>query len=356
MERSPTVLMVSPSYLPAIGGVEKHVETISKRLQRIGYKISILTVAHGHDLQLVEYLDGIRVIRMPFFYSQHPLLGWLWVLLNRNLLINHDIIHVHDTVPLLFWWLPIRLLYPLKRATATFHGFERDPIPFLFVLLRKIANRVASSSICIGNFIETKYRIKCGQNTVGAVESDDSKYPISLETSVFVGRLERDTGIMDYLDALTILRDSHGIELPLRIVGEGQLLSEIEEKARVNNIKLEIVGIVDNPKPFVGGSRFCFAAGYLSILEALNAGVPVVGLARSPLKHEYLLSMKKAGAPISVQQSPEKIASEISRLLSEPGLYDHIQRTGRSFASKMKWSALIRLYANLWKGNASSNL
>jgi glycosyltransferase involved in cell wall biosynthesis len=263
-------------------------------------------------------------------------------------LVKHDIIHVHDTLPLLFWWLPLRLLYPLKRVSVTFHGFERDPIPHHFVLLRRLANRVASRTLCIGRFIQTQYGIKCGKISVGAVTPSKSSNPSPEDSALFVGRLEEDTGILDYVETIHILKEKYNIDIPLRILGEGRLADEIKQRARESKVTIELLGVVDNPEYYIERARFCFAAGYLSILEALALSVPVIGLAKTSLKHEYLLSMKEAGAPISIQQSSSLIADEVVRLLSDNELYSRIQSTGRAFALKMNWEKLEIIYLKMW--------
>ncbi|MFW9850622.1 MAG: glycosyltransferase family 4 protein [Candidatus Thorarchaeota archaeon] len=348
MKHITSLLMVSPRYLPAIGGVEKHVHTLAKRLLKRGITVTILTVSHSSELKTMEFIEGIKILRMPYSYSRVPVLGWLWVLKHIRKFENHDVIHFHDTIPLLFWGVPLLLLYAFRRVAVTFHGYEKDPVPLRFLLLRKIASKLISNTLCIGSFIESIYGIKCRKKTVGAVTQNKIEPRNSSNIAIYLGRLEEDTGILEYIEAIRILREKHGFKLPIRVIGGGSLRDTIERKSREYGITIELLGVVGKPDPFLADSKFCFASGYLSILEALSNNVPVIGLAKTPLRHKYLLSMKTAGAPISIQQSAEFVADEMAHLLTNRKLYSKIQVAGRKFTIKMSWEELERMYIKMW--------
>lgn len=60
------LLMVTPRYLPYTGGVESHVDQVSRRLARAGIDVTILTTDPDHNLPPVQHYDpGVTVQRVP---------------------------------------------------------------------------------------------------------------------------------------------------------------------------------------------------------------------------------------------------------------------------------------------------
>ena len=151
--------MVAPRYRPAIGGVEKHLEKLCEGIERIGMQVTILTKSHKSDLKNQEVVGTTRIIRIPFGWDRNPFLVYIWMVLNRKQFSKFNIVHCHDPMPLLQWYLPLRILYRHRPMFATFHGYERDPVPIVFKILRKIAIFFVKASICIGHFIPRIYNI-----------------------------------------------------------------------------------------------------------------------------------------------------------------------------------------------------
>jgi len=77
---------------PRVGGVEKHVERVADRLQRIGHKIKIISE---------------RDIKYPHIKFLGLLCIWFWLFKNRSLIKQSDIIHCHDVF---IWYLPFRFV------------------------------------------------------------------------------------------------------------------------------------------------------------------------------------------------------------------------------------------------------
>jgi glycosyltransferase involved in cell wall biosynthesis len=57
------VLQLTDFYRPVIGGLERHVETLSRELIRCGHTVTVATLQTGDD-PAEEILDGVRVIRI----------------------------------------------------------------------------------------------------------------------------------------------------------------------------------------------------------------------------------------------------------------------------------------------------
>jgi glycosyltransferase involved in cell wall biosynthesis len=57
--------MVTPRYLPHIGGVERYVHEISTRLAREGVDVTVLTTDPSRESPPREAVDGVEVVRVP---------------------------------------------------------------------------------------------------------------------------------------------------------------------------------------------------------------------------------------------------------------------------------------------------
>lgn len=67
------VLQLTDFYRPVIGGLERHVETLSRELIRYGHTVTIVTLQTGDD-PAEEILDGVRVIRIRGWSGSLPVL------------------------------------------------------------------------------------------------------------------------------------------------------------------------------------------------------------------------------------------------------------------------------------------
>ncbi len=341
------ILMVAPRFYPAIGGIEKHLMNVCSILSDWGYHITIVTTTHEAFLPSSEYVGRIRVIRMPYGWDKSPL-AYIWFLKNRSTLKDFDVVHLHGTIPTLLWYLPLRLLHCRIPTFGTFHGFERDPVPFFFKILRRIARRLVKRSICVGSFIKKIYQIECDVITIGAVQPQRLSQNKGGDI-IYIGRLEPDTGITEYINALAILKQ-RGIELKMTVVGDGTLRYQLEEIAHTLQLNVDFLGFVEDPTTIMADHSFCVAAGYLSILEAFSFGIPVICIARSSLKHQYYVGVREISGPISIQTSPEGVADELVRLINNPTLYKRISERSCRFAKKMTWGRIARTYLRMWFG------
>jgi glycosyltransferase involved in cell wall biosynthesis len=93
MSDAPRVLQVTPRYSPWIGGVEVHVEEISKRLTRLGWQVEVATTGPSAD----EWVDGIHVRRFPALSpggNYHLSPGLLRFLRAHGR--DYDLVHAHS--------------------------------------------------------------------------------------------------------------------------------------------------------------------------------------------------------------------------------------------------------------------
>ena len=166
------IVFITPSFYPSIGGVEKHVFEISKRLVEKGNEVTVLTetsstfkASKKRIYQSISRSDSVglkseqpvkssylttkthNMIRIYYFtFGRH---GWakkfrIWLTLFRykNLIEDADIVHCHDVF---IWYLPFRFLFPRKKIFTTFHGYESYPIKKRAIIIRKISEILSNS-------------------------------------------------------------------------------------------------------------------------------------------------------------------------------------------------------------------
>ncbi len=347
------MIMITPRYAPAIGGVERHVSRVVEQLARRGYETTVLTVSHDIRLASRERVGHAYILRIPPSQcARVPLNALWWILLRLRDLASYDIVHFHDVTTLL-WGLPLIICRLRRRVFITFHGFERDPVPVIWRAIRRMVARLVEGTMCVGQFIRQQYQVNCDEVTLGAVET----VPQDVRGNggaIFVGRLERDTGVLEHIRALEILKTKHNIDLSLLVCGSGRLSDAIHKRAISSGLSVNLLGVVRDTTVFMRQSSICLAGGYLSILEALSLGLPVIGIAVTPLKMAYLRSMRDAGAPISIQTTPEGVAREILRVLRDGALCQSLAMRGRAFAATRTWERVMEQYIDLWSNRRRS--
>lgn len=251
------ILFLTRRAWPEIGGVERHIKEVSLRLKR-----------KGHIVRIISEKD----IKYPHVKFIGLLYIWFWFFKNRKLIKNFDIIHCHDVF---IWYLPFRFLYFSKKVVLTIHGLEWDrPLSLVSILQKKLAIYLSNKSVGVGNFL-TKYV----GNKLDLIFYGASFLNIKYKNYkrkkmiVYVGRLENNTGLLEFLKWLKHKK------LKCDFVGDGPLRKKCE--------KFGVVHGFTNPLPFYKKAKYCVPGGYLAALEALNAGCELKLFWNNKIKEDY---------------------------------------------------------------------
>lgn len=344
-----SILFFSRSFYPHIGGVEKHVLEISKRLVAKGHSVSVVTEELStKDIPKHESINSIEVYRIPVgrndWLRKFRIWGEIWKL--RNLIKTSNIVHCHDVF---FWYLPFRFLYLTKKVFTTFHGYESFPLKSKDIAMRKIAEKLSMGNICIGHFMKKWYGTKPTHTAYGGVDALDIKnHPFGkLRTKIkngngvlFVGRLDEQTGILTYVDAVKLIRKKNPY-FKFEIIGDGKFRQEIERDFKV-------LGFQKNPEKYFLKYNFAFVSRYLSILEAMAAKRLVFAAYDNPLKEDYL-RMAPFSKYIIIFSSPSELVSKISFYIDNPKEKEKIIESAYSWVKKCTWEEMTNIYLKLWK-------
>lgn len=333
------ILMLTSSYAPRLGGVEKHVARVARELQRSGHRVRVITPRWSPNLPPQETRDGVPVERL------NPRHRWPLGALFRHVAWA-DLVHSHDAYPFLKYYLPLRFLCPHVPVFVTFHGYESYPIPREARLLRRVVLRLSAGTLCVGAFIPKWYGFGCDGITYGGVDAEQEPN-LDGEGAVFVGRVEPDTSLPVYLHALAELRDRHRVRLSLHVCGGGAKRAEAEVLARSLGIHATFHGMVGEVTLFLRAARFAFVSGYLAMLEAMTAGAVVAATYDTPLKEDYLRLFP--GAPYIVTAgSAGVLADRLARLVRDSRRRQDMARQAFAFARRQTWAKVARLYLSLY--------
>ena len=238
------LLMLTPYFPPHVGGVEQHVLRVSQELAARGHFVRVLTLRHAPDLPRHKEMGPLEVFRTPRSRLARA------VGLRLRLLREADIVHCHDAYAFRRFVGPMRLLSG-RPIFITFHGYEGYPIAAGAIRLRQAIAGKVRGSICMGEFICRHYHTRCDHISYGGVDMPDPPAPPPSPSggAVFIGRLEPDTAIETYLEALRIARDEHGVRLDLEVCGDGSLRPALERYAAEHALSVLFRGAVADVRP-----------------------------------------------------------------------------------------------------------
>ncbi len=353
------IVFISSAFYPSIGGVETHALAVARELSKRGHKVTIITenkqskgksdskasksksnVKSTHFVR--KRLDQIDIYYFKFgqynFFKKFKI--WIYLFQSRRLFSNADVIHVHDVF---IWYLPLRFYFWNKKVFTTFHGYETVfPPEEIAKFIRKISEKLSYGNIIIGEFIKKWYGTHPDIVMYGGVDKMPlSKYKITNKRRrklriLFIGRLEKDIGVLIYRDALRILAEKN-IDFALTIHGEGSLRAEIEAYGKVE-------GFVKDLRSSIKKSDIVFSSSYLTMLQVMQLGKPIFAAYNNPLKHDYLRTSPFAEY-ITVSGNAHELARQLSRF--RPNI-NKLEK-GQKWAQEQTWEKVTDVYLQLWE-------
>ena len=348
-------IMITPSYPPRVGGVEKHVFEVHLALKRMGLRGEI--VVFKEPPAGTENTEDVIWIPFRRLWGWVPKTARLRVTLKLANLFRKEkpkVIHFHDGTIYAFVSL-LRFCGLLERTYMTFHGWEGvyPPAPQAISKRQRIANTV-QGSIAIGDFIEKWYGTRSDIVNYGGV--DVGRYG-SLKTADhdpnvlrigYFGRLEPDTGILEVVETVQKCGNKSDKKVRLDIYGEGSLRDKLLSIMKKNQLTdITILPPVRDTSSILAKYKIVVASGYLTILEALCAERIVFAQYHNALREDYL-RMHPAASSMFICKSVDDFSAGISLCLSDPEGVIVKCRVGWDWAKKQSWESVAIMYANLW--------
>jgi glycosyltransferase involved in cell wall biosynthesis len=334
------ILFLTPSYWPHVGGVERHVEEVSKMLAR-KHQVTIITQQTQKSSPFHEqHIANIDVWRMPVSTGGKKFAIWSWLAAHISLLLQADVLHVHDVF---FWLLPFLPFLFWKKIFVTFHGYEAPgPLTKKQIFWHRFAARAARGNICIGQFHCQWYGVKPDMISFGGVDTPQptSKKHAKKHSAIFIGRLAQDTGIWQYLQAVHLLK-LQGRNIHLDVYGDGELLSICQTFAHKKKLSVRFHGFAKDANKNIDAATIVFASQYLTILESLARRKNVIAYADTPIKKSYLRETPFAKW-IHIAYSIADIAASAEKKAV-------VNAAASDWARAQTWQKLSNQYEQLWQ-------
>lgn len=337
------IIFLSRLFWPHVGGVETHVMGLSKKLVESGHSVVVITEQYDDQLPLSEKVERIQIFRIPYSILQSKFTLWKWMWAKRKLFSKSSVTHIHDV----YWWfLPIRFwFFRSHRSYVTFHGYEGKEPSQKIVMQRKLYEKLALKNLCVGEFLNKWYGTNADVVSYGASELKGGKklkVAEKIYRAVFIGRLDNDTNILAYIKAMKLMKTP----LMLDVYGDGNQLNEAKNFSYAHAMPVAYHGWTTNVEKVLTGVDVAFCGGYLSILEAMQAGVLVAAIYSSPIKKDYLLLHPMAEQMIIAPNFVE-LAEAIDTLTYERR--KEMVGIAHRWASLQTFDQLRDQYLALWK-------
>lgn len=349
------IAQVAPYFHPHLGGVESHVETISRELARRGHDVHVLTSllpgtkareeAHGYTIHRVPQ-------RMNLFTT--PVTPTLREALQRE--GAWDLVHAHSPPPMTAWYSARAARKLRVPHVLTYHCDLEIPFPggslvvevFRRTLGRYAVNHSAALVATTRTYAATS-RALWHRPDVAVIPNpvDPARFSPGIKgdairerhklgdrpVALFVGRLTHHKGVDDFVRAARFTP----ADIVHLVVGDGPHRAHLERLARDLGVQEKVlfagkVDYQDLPRYYAAAtmgvlpSTSRLEAFGIAALEAMATGKPVV-LSRMPGMQEVIEN--EGTGLLAEPMDPQDLAAKIARIAADPKLAEAMGLRGR---------------------------
>ena len=310
------VLLVHVWYWPHIGGGNQHVEHIARQLVARGHKATVWCADIPEHSEKRFVRDGVEVIRLP----PTRVLGGIDPIVSiKDLDMDFDIVHLHDTLPVLIRRSVKRARKEGVPVVTTFHNdyikttlFGKILKRLRWVLQGRRTLHASNARIALTPYYARHLQgrgvrkpidvLPNGFEPVAEDATRPSTLPPDSETQpllVFVGRLSEQKGLDVLMDAWDLLCETGEPQARLAIAGSGELDQWLNERIATSTYPDSIakLGRVNDSE-----KRWLFEQAKGVLIPSRFEGLPTV-----------LLEAMHAGAPTVMAD-----VNDLGRLVTEP--------------------------------------
>ena len=348
------IVFLCNRFWPAVGGVERYVGELARALLAAGHRVVVVAGDHAGGLPAREEHKGVIIHRFPALRS--PMRCRVRLLGLRRLFNHADIVHVCDTQMVEYYRRMIGWIVKPPTVCMTMHGMSCvHPVPQRELRNAHRATRYVDAVAHDGAFIGKWLRLTPDAVIPQGLRPKAGQLPHVPEpeepSAVYVGRLEPDTGVGLYLDALIALRAKHGIDLPLHVYGAGSLEAALEEQAAAQGLNATFHGAVPHAQYRISDHKLAFVSGRMAIHEAMARRRAVVAAWCNPIRADYVGA--EAFSPfILTGGSGDELAAHAARLLGDDAYRHELTTQALEHVRPLSWERTAEEYVRLWKGAA----
>jgi glycosyltransferase involved in cell wall biosynthesis len=246
------ILQVTADYYPKIGGVERHVRSISEQLAGMGHDVVVATMTGERDGRPVDLLGGVRLRRFgsiglgPAYRLPVGLTGYL-----RRVGDGFDVIHVHNyhtaMLPVVAASHP-RCLVVTTHLNDRAHSRVADVLHYPYAPVGRWSLSRAGAVICVSlaerQRVLTRFRLAPERVLVIPNGVDVARFQAMAAGSardpsllLVAGRLEAYKRVGQVIDVLALLPD----RFRLAIVGDGPMRPVLQERAAALGVSERVI-------------------------------------------------------------------------------------------------------------------
>lgn len=311
-----SVLLVHVWYWPHIGGGNQHVEHIARQLVARGHKATVWCADIPEHEEKRFIRDGVEVIRLP---PKRVLGGIDPVVSINDLDMDFDIVHLHDTLPVLIRRSVKRARKEKIPVVTTFHN-DYIKTSLSGKMLKRIRWAIqgrrtlhaSDARIALTPYYANHLKGRGVRKTIDVLPNgfepvaEDAVRPSSLPDGseelpllVFVGRLSEQKGLDVLMNAWDVLCQQGEPPARLAIAGSGELNEWLDERIASSTYPDSIakLGRVEDAE-----KRWLFEQAKGVLIPSRFEGLPTV-----------LLEAMHAGAPTVMAD-----VNDLGRLVTEP--------------------------------------
>ncbi|MFA5864904.1 MAG: glycosyltransferase family 4 protein [Phycisphaerae bacterium] len=372
------ICLLTPTFLPKLGGVEIIVSSLADQYIRAGHRVIVVTqwprkgrgLAQDHTLAY----PVVRYRRPISFVWSFGLRGITKALDRAYKELAFDVIHCHLAFPA----GPVALAYAKSRnipVVITTHGSDirldsryRQRKSLWEKISRSL--READAVTAISDEMKSLLQQVIGESSKeiplipNAVDVEEFNNPVRFDSTwpihpdkpfvLYLGGLTHKKGVNFLMEAISSLSKAGKWSAKLIVAGDGSDRRELEELTRANGLSqtVQFIGKVEGAlkKYLLQNCRYVvmpsLTEGFpLVALEAFSCGKPLV--ASSVGRLTELLSENQNLGLLSVPGDSSLLADAIMKMESQ--LQNYKPEPIRNFARQFDWAKVSQAYLDLYR-------
>jgi alpha-1,3-mannosyltransferase len=376
-----SVTHIVRQYLPSVGGMEEVVRNIAlHQLHSSNHTTRIITLNRlfRHDQKNVaapclparEIIDGIEVIRLPYFgSSRYPLCPGLLRPSILRALSNSDVIHVHGVDFFYDFLAVIQWLHQRPLVLSTHGGFFHTRFAshakhVYFNTITRFSARAYQRVVATSENDATVFRKIINDDKLEVIENgvDVKKYahqssPSLTPTLIYFGRWSSNKGL---LEVLTLFSQLHSAAPEWRLIIAGReydhTKEELLEYARALGIaaNLELIAnpTDDEIRQAIGKASYFICLSHhegfgIAPIEAMSAGLTPILSDIPPFRR----LCEKAQQGLLIEKSDQKkIIDQLIQLHNQGEVpYQKRRAAASAFSLHYAWPAVADKYLALYE-------